>query len=114
MLHDPAGRVTETHHLAADRALAQDSAHEPHHVVAIDKYPPEVVALQSAVIDEELSPMLLGQVRVLKLEEEPIDTLEIGAPGFANDQHSPPDHTTASARHAPMNVRGSEAKRASA
>src|SRR5215831_11166540 len=94
MLHDPARGITETRLLAADHALAQDGAHESHHIVAVDKYPAEMVLLQPAVINEELSPRVLVDVRVLELEKERIDALEIVAPCLANDQHGAPDHIT--------------------
>ncbi len=58
-LHDPVGQVTETHRLTADRALAENGAYESHHFVAIDKHPAEVIVLQPAVINEEMSPVLL-------------------------------------------------------
>jgi hypothetical protein len=45
-------RVAETRRLTADCALAQDGAHEPHPMVAVDKHPAEVVILQSAVMSE--------------------------------------------------------------
>src|SRR5262249_18672432 len=44
----------------------------------------------SAVINEELSPVLLDQMRVLELKKEWIDPLEIVSPCLANDQHSIP------------------------
>jgi hypothetical protein len=57
-LHDPAKSIGETHRLSSDRALAQDSAHESHNIIAVDKHPAEVTVLKSGVIDEELSPVL--------------------------------------------------------